>query len=110
MQDICDRVAILNEGELQSSTASATCSKTCSVSNCGPRRRADQRDLRRELEAVMAKHGRSIEGSSAIRRRRWKSCSSVSWPSKAHLSRRYLPDQEEIAGGGSSQHVTAAKQ
>ncbi len=75
VQDICDRVAILNEGELQK--LGSVRSLLEDVQRLELRATGVQLNdaLRRDLEEVLATARRQHRVRSAIRRRRWKSCS-----------------------------------
>src|SRR5947208_808188 len=92
VQDICDRVAILNEGELR---------KLDSVKNLlEDVLRLELRatgvqindDLRRDLEAVLTKHGGKIEFIGHPTTTLEALFLRIIEESKAHPGRRYMPD------------------
>lgn len=100
VQDICDRVAILSEGELR---------KLDSVKNLlEDVLRLELRatgvqlndDLRRDLEEVLAKHGGKIEFIGHPTTTLEALFLRIIEESKAHPGRRYMPDAKPIAADG----------
>ena len=62
VQDVCDRIAILNDGELQELGEVKTLLEDVQRAGAaGQRRAAQRRRLRRDLEAVLRKHGGKLE-------------------------------------------------
>lgn len=106
VQDICDRVAILNEGELR---------KLDSVKNLlEDVRRVEMRatgiqmndDLKRDLEAVLEKYGGKLEFIGHPTTTLEALFLRIIEESKAHPGRRYMPETRKedsaVAGGGAS--------
>lgn len=93
VQDICDRVAILNEGELQE--LGSVRSLLEDVLRLELRASGVQLndDLRRDLEAVLAKHGGKIESIGHPTTTLEDLFLRIVAQSKAHPGRRYLPEK-----------------
>ena len=100
VQDICDRVAILSEGELR---------KLDSVKNLlEDVRRLELRatgvqlneDLQRDLEAVLAKHGGNLEFIGHPTTTLETLFLRIIEESKAHPGRRYMPEAAPAKAGG----------
>ena len=104
VQDICDRVAILNEGELQE--LGSVKSLLEDVQRLELRASGVQlnEDVRKDLEAVLAKHGGSIEFIGHPTTTLEDLFLRIVAQSKAHPGRRYLPEkaagQTVVAGDG----------
>jgi ABC-2 type transport system ATP-binding protein len=103
VQDICDRVAILSEGELR---------KLDSVKNLlEDVQRLELRAtgvqlndaLRRDLEEVLAKHGGSIESIGHPTTTLEALFLRIIEESKAHPGRRYMPDAKPEAAAVASE-------
>lgn len=101
VQDICDRVAILSEGELQE--LGSVRSLLEDVLRLELRASGVQlnEDLRRDLEAVLAKHGGKIETIGHPTTTLEDLFLRIVAQSKAHPGRRYLPEK----GGGTGRDV-----
>src|SRR5438105_7560382 len=93
VQDICDRVAILSEGELQE--LGSVRSLLEDVQRLELRAKGVQvnEDLRRDLEAVLAKHGGKIEAIGHPTTTLEDLFLRIVAQSKAHPGRRYLPER-----------------
>jgi ABC-2 type transport system ATP-binding protein len=104
VQDICDRVAILNEGELQE--LGSVKSLLEDVQRLELRATGVQlnEELRRDLEEVIRKHGGEIEGKIGHPKTTLEDLFlRIIAKSKAHPGRRYLPEAERpapVAGDG----------
>jgi ABC-2 type transport system ATP-binding protein len=96
VQDICDRVAILNEGELQE--LGSVKSLLEDVQRLELRASGVQLNeaVRKDLEAVLAKHGGAIEFIGHPTTTLEDLFLRIVAQSKAHPGRRYLPEK---AGG-----------
>src|SRR5450755_934682 len=93
VQDICDRVAILSEGELQE--LGSVRSLLEDVMRLELRASGVQlnEDLRRDLEIVLAKHGGKIESIGHPTTTLEDLFLRIVAQSKAHPGRRYLPEK-----------------
>src|SRR5438132_10491430 len=93
VQDICDRVAILNEGELQE--LGSVRSLLEDVLRLELRASGVQlnEDLRRDLEAVLCRHGGKIESIGHPTTTLEDLFLRIVAQSKAHPGRRYLPEK-----------------
>ncbi|MCI0376168.1 MAG: ABC transporter ATP-binding protein [Gemmataceae bacterium] len=99
VQDICDRVAILNEGELQE--LGSVRSLLEDVQRLELRAGGVQlnEDLRKDLEAVLAKHGGVIEFIGHPTTTLEDLFLRIVAQSKAHPGRRYLPEKKTGPAG-----------
>lgn len=97
VQDICDRVAILNEGELQE--LGSVKSLLEDVQRLELRASGVQLNdaVRQDLEAVLAKHGGSIEFIGHPTTTLEDLFLRIVAQSKAHPGRRYLPEKTGAA-------------
>jgi ABC-2 type transport system ATP-binding protein len=97
VQDICDRIAILNEGELQAYGEVQTLLQD--------HRRVELRasdleltdDLRRDLDEVLRKHGGTMDSIGHPTTTLEDYFLRIVEESKAHPGRRFLPGQEATA-------------
>jgi ABC-2 type transport system ATP-binding protein len=94
VQDICDRVAILAEGELQK--LGSVKSLLEDVQRLELRAKGVQvnDDLKRDLEAVLAKHGGELEFIGHPTTTLEELFLRIIAESKAHPGRRYMPEPE----------------
>jgi ABC-2 type transport system ATP-binding protein len=94
VQDICDRVAILSEGELQK--LGSVRSLLEDVQRLELRAKGVQLNdaLRRDLEEVLARHGGSIESIGHPTTTLEELFLRIIAESKAHPGRRYMPEAE----------------
>jgi ABC-2 type transport system ATP-binding protein len=100
VQDICDRIAILYEGELQELGA---VSKLLEDTNRVELQASGVRlsdELRRDLEEVVHKHGGKIESLGHPTTTLERLFLRIVEESKAHPGRRYLPSGEKPTGNG----------
>ncbi|MCI0639176.1 MAG: ABC transporter ATP-binding protein [Gemmataceae bacterium] len=109
VQDICDRVAILNEGELQE--LGSVRSLLEDVQRLELRASGVQlnEDLRKDLESVLAKHGGVIEFIGHPTTTLEDLFLRIVAQSKAHPGRRYLPEKaaaKPVEVKDSSTHVS----
>jgi ABC-2 type transport system ATP-binding protein len=114
VQDICDRIAILNEGELQEMGSVKTLLED--VQRLELRASGVQINdaLRRDLEEVLAKHGGKLEFLGHPTTTLEDLFLHIVKQSKAHPGRRYLPEAQRPSapppaagdGQGRSEHVT----
>lgn len=113
VQDICDRVAILNEGELQKLDSVRNLLEDVQRLELRAKGVQINEDLRRELEALMQKHGGSIEFVGHPTTTLEELFLRIVAESKAHPGRRYLPENKPAGSDAAgkpvedvSQHVT----
>jgi ABC-2 type transport system ATP-binding protein len=99
VQDICDRVAILYEGELQELNSVKVLLED--VQRLELRASGVQLDdaLRKDLEEVIGRHGGKIEFVGHPTTSLEDLFLRIVAHSKAHPGRRYLPGQEPIPSG-----------
>jgi ABC-2 type transport system ATP-binding protein len=91
VQDVCDRIAILNEGELQELGAVDTLLQDINRLEVQASGLPLTDDLRRDLEAVLAKHGGKLEKFGHPTTTLEEYFLHIVEQSKAHPGRRYLP-------------------
>jgi ABC-2 type transport system ATP-binding protein len=112
VQDICDRIAILNEGELQELGSVRTLLED--VQRLEMRAKGVQLndELRRDLEEVLRKHGGEVEFLGHPTTTLEDLFLAIVKQSKERPGRRYLPAAEQrpagappAAGDGASTHV-----
>ena len=112
VQDICDRVAILNEGELQE--LGSVQSLLEDVQRLELRATGVQlnESLRRDLEAVLQKHGGSLEFIGHPTTTLEELFVRIVEQSKAHPGRRYLPAvaPKGVDGAGMAEASTHIKE
>jgi ABC-2 type transport system ATP-binding protein len=98
VQDICDRIAILNLGELQELGSVKTLLEDVHRLELRASGVQITESLRRELEAVLAKHGGRLEFVGHPTTTLEDLFLRIVEQSKAHPGRRYLPPTERGAG------------
>jgi ABC-2 type transport system ATP-binding protein len=100
VQDICDRIAILNLGELQK--LGSVKSLLEDVQRVEMRASGVQLNdsLRKDLEAALAKHGGKLEFFGHPTTTLEDLFLRIVAESKAHPGRRYLPEKEKDGGKG----------
>jgi len=98
VQDICDRIAILNLGELQELGSVKTLLEDVHRLELRASGVQITESLRRELEAVLAKHGGRLEFIGHPTTTLEDLFLRIVEQSKAHPVRRYLPPTERGAG------------
>jgi ABC-2 type transport system ATP-binding protein len=108
VQDICDRIAILNLGELQK--LGSVKGLLEDVQRLELRASGVQLNdaLRRDLEEVLARHGGSLEFIGHPTTTLEDLFLRVVQESKAHPGRRYLPERAPRPGDGQKEAVQAA--
>jgi len=97
VQDVCDRIAILNEGQLQALGSVSTLLQD--VNRLELRASGVQLNdaLRRDLEELIRKHGGTIDTVGHPTTTLEDYFLRIVEESKAHPGRRYLPEQEALA-------------
>jgi ABC-2 type transport system ATP-binding protein len=95
VQDVCDRIAILHDGELQELGAVASLLEDANRLELRASGVSLNDDLKRELEAVLAKHGGKLEVIGHPTTTLEDLFLRIVAESKAHPGRRYLPAQEK---------------
>jgi ABC-2 type transport system ATP-binding protein len=94
VQDICDRIAILNEGELQELGTVKTLLEDVQRLELRASGVQLNEDLRRDLEAVLKRHGGKLEFLGHPTTTLEDLFLHIVEQSKAHPGRRYLPAAE----------------
>jgi ABC-2 type transport system ATP-binding protein len=110
VQDVCDRIAILNEGELQELGA---VDQLCQVANrieVQASGLAPSEELRRDLEALIERHGGRLESIGHPTTTLEELFLHVVKESKAHPGRRYRPPVEDAAATAPTEPVDGAGQ
>ena len=95
VQDICDRIAILNEGELQELGAVSTLLQDVNRVEIQASGLKPTEELRHDLEAVLRKHGGQIESFGHPTTTLEDLFLRIVAESKARPGRRYLPGRDE---------------
>src|SRR5260370_24163281 len=95
VQDICDRIAILNEGELQELGSVRTLLEDVRRLELRARGVQINDELRRDLEEVLRKHGGELEFLGHPTTTLEDLFLTIVERSKAHPGRRYLPTAEQ---------------
>jgi ABC-2 type transport system ATP-binding protein len=103
VQDICDRIAILYDGELQELGEVKTLLKDEQRIELRAKGVGVSDDLRRELEAVIQKHGGSLETFGHPTTTLEDMFLRIVAESKARPGRRYLPAADEQENGAPAQ-------
>ncbi len=99
VQNVCDRIAILNEGELQELGAVSTLIQDTQRIQLRAHGVRLNDELRRDLEAVLAKHGGSLEHFGHPTTTLEDLFVRIVEESKKHPGRRYLPEAERGGNG-----------
>jgi len=92
VQDVCDRIAILYEGELQELGAVGRLLEVADVVQLKARGVRLTEDLKRDLAAVVAKHGGQVESVDHPTTTLEELFLRIVRESQAHPGRRYLPE------------------
>jgi ABC-2 type transport system ATP-binding protein len=95
VQDICDRIAILNEGELQEMGSVQTLLEDVQRLEMQASGVQLNEDLRRDLEEVLARHGGKLDFLGHPTTTLEELFLAIVKQSKAHPGRRYLPAAEQ---------------
>jgi ABC-2 type transport system ATP-binding protein len=99
VQDVCDRIAILYNGELQELGKVSTLLEDEARVELRARGLKVSDDLKRDLQAVLDKHGGSMESFGHPTTTLEELFLRIVEESKAHPGRRYLPAAEDAAAG-----------
>ena len=94
VQDVCDRIAILYEGELQELGAVSTLLQDANRLEVQAKGVQVNDELKRDLEAVLAKHGGELEFIGHPTTTLEELFLRIIAESKAHPGRRYMPEAE----------------
>src|SRR4051812_21045488 len=94
VQDVCDRIAILYDGELQELGQVHTLLEDANRLELRASGVKLTEDLRRDLEAVLARHGGQLESLGHPTTTLEDLFLHIVEESKAHPGRRYLPEVE----------------
>jgi ABC-2 type transport system ATP-binding protein len=97
VQQVCDRIAILNEGELQELGEVSKLLEDANRMELRASGLALSEELRRDLEAVLQRHGGSLESFGHPTTTMEDLFLRIVAESKAHPGRRYLPEMERPA-------------
>lgn len=100
VQDVCDRIAILYEGELQELGAVKTLLQDANKVQLQASEVRPSDELARELKAVIERHGGKIEMIGHPTTTLEQLFVRIVEESKAHPGRRYLPAGERSDGNG----------
>jgi ABC-2 type transport system ATP-binding protein len=98
VQDVCDRIAILHEGELQELGKVSTLLEDANRLELQASGVKLSDDLRRDLEAVIQRHGGKLESLGHPTTTLEELFLRIVAESKAHPGRRYLPAKEQSNG------------
>jgi ABC-2 type transport system ATP-binding protein len=94
VQDVCDRIAILNEGQLQALGAVATLLQDVNRLELRASNIQLTDELRRELEELIRRHGGTLDTVGHPTTTLEDYFLKIVEESKAHPGRRYLPEAE----------------
>lgn len=108
VQDICDRIAILNEGELQKLGSVRALLEDVQRVEMRARGLALSEELRRDLEAVLQRHGGQLEFLGHPTTTLEELFLQVVEESRAHPGRRYLPELPSRPADGRSRGAAPA--
>jgi ABC-2 type transport system ATP-binding protein len=97
VQQVCDRIAILNEGELQELGEVSKLLEDANRMELRASGLALSEELRRDLEAVLQRHGGRLESFGHPTTTMEDLFLRIVAESKAHPGRRYLPEMERPA-------------
>lgn len=110
VQDVCDRIAILYDGELQELGAVASLLEDANRLELRASGVSMNDDLRRDLTAVLEKHGGKLDTFGHPTTTLEDLFLRIVAESKAHPGRRYLPAQERPAAAPADTASTAIKE
>lgn len=100
VQDVCNRIAILNEGELQELGQVRSLLEDANRLELQASGVQLTEELRRELTAVLQQHGGKVESLGHPTTTLEEYFLKIVAESKAHPGRRYLPKQDDGNGKG----------
>jgi ABC-2 type transport system ATP-binding protein len=114
VQDVCDRIAILYEGELQELGAVSTLLQDANRLEVQASAVQMTDELRRELNAVLERHGGKLDSFGHPTTTLEELFLHIVEESKAHPGRRYLPSADRpaeppTAGDGSEERIKERK-
>ena len=109
VQDVCDRIAILHEGELQELGEVNKLLEIQEVVQMRARGVALTDELRRDLASVLQKHGGEIESLDHPITTLEDLFLRIVQESQAHPGRRYLPSLERDGGDGKGKTSSGAE-
>ena len=109
VQDICDRIAILNDGELQELGSVRTLLEDVRRLELRARGLQITDEVRRDLEEVLRKHGGELESLGHPTTTLEDLFLQIVERSKAHPGRRYLPTAEQQRPAAPPPPVNAAE-
>jgi ABC-2 type transport system ATP-binding protein len=95
VQDVCDRIAILSEGELQAYGEVKTLLQDTKHVQMLASNVAVSEDLRRDLKAVIEKHGGTLDSVDYPTTTLEEYFLRIVEESKAHPGRRYVPGADD---------------
>src|SRR5438105_10714286 len=98
VQDVCDRIAILNEGELQELGEVSTLLQDAQRVELRANGVTLTDELKRDLQAVIQRHGGTMDSYGHPTTTLEELFLRIVAESKAHPGRRYLPGSEDGAG------------
>jgi ABC-2 type transport system ATP-binding protein len=98
VQDVCDRIAILNEGQLKALGAVKTLLQDTDRIELRASKIQLTETLRRELEALIQRYGGQLDSVGHPTTTLEDYFLHIVEESKAHPGRRYLPSKEEAEG------------
>src|SRR6266699_2490473 len=99
VQDVCDRIAILNEGQLQALGKVSALLEDVNRLELKASGLQLNDELRRDLEEVIRRHGGKIDTVGHPTTTLEDYFLRIVEESKAHPGRRYLPERDAAAGG-----------
>lgn len=106
VQYVCDRIAILHEGELQELGKVSTLLEDANRLEMQASGVRLTEDLRRDLEKVLEKHGGKLEEIGHPTTTLEDLFLKIVAESKAHPGRRYLPSAEKAKPAGDTEEAT----
>ncbi len=109
VQDICDRVAILSEGELRKLGSVRSLLEDVQRLELRATGLQLNDEIRRDLEAVLAKHGGKIETVGHPTTTLEDLFLRIIEESKAHPGRRYMPERDQVEKVGAAEASTHVK-
>ncbi|HKB35781.1 MAG TPA: ABC transporter ATP-binding protein [Gemmataceae bacterium] len=109
VQYVCDRIAILNEGQLQALGKVSTLLEDTNRLELHASGVQLNEELRRDLEEVIRRHGGKIDAVGHPTTTLEDYFLRIVEESKAHPGRRYLPERDAVLGDRAAPPVPAAQ-
>jgi ABC-2 type transport system ATP-binding protein len=109
VQDICDRIAILNEGELQELGAVSTLLQDVNRIELQGSGVKLSEELKRDLELTLQRHGGKLESLGHPTTTLEELFLRIVKESQAHPGRRYLPAAEPVSPPSPAEPVSVGK-